>query len=233
MNINPIQVAVFILAFVPGYIFVHTLDYHLLKGEKSQFEKTVQVLLASTIIWLIALLFPFLFPVENKKEMIIYLISDLIKYSRSKEIINSEIIDYSGDAIYVFIVICFYSFILSNVLAILRRCKIIDLIIRTVTRRDWFKTVSLRFYTEQLGSTLLVTMKSEKKYVGVLVGAPDDKNDNSIILSNPSSIESLKFVKLAAKKMLINVTETSKIEVLKEKVRRNLWQLKKKSQGVR
>ncbi|MDR3312245.1 MAG: DUF6338 family protein, partial [Spirochaetaceae bacterium] len=55
MDFNPISLILFILVFVPGYIFIHILDYHLVKGEKSQFEKTVQGILASTIIWVIFL----------------------------------------------------------------------------------------------------------------------------------------------------------------------------------
>jgi purine-cytosine permease-like protein len=53
MDFNPVSLLLFILVLVPGYIFIHIRDYYLVKGEKSQFEKTVQGIIASTIIWVV------------------------------------------------------------------------------------------------------------------------------------------------------------------------------------
>ncbi len=43
---------------VPGFIFVEVRDYHLLRERKPQFEKTLEIVLLSGIIWALALAVP-------------------------------------------------------------------------------------------------------------------------------------------------------------------------------
>ena len=50
MDLFSFNTIILILFYVPGYIFIHTVDYFLLKREKTQFEITIQGLLASVCL---------------------------------------------------------------------------------------------------------------------------------------------------------------------------------------
>lgn len=50
MDLFSFNTIILILCYVPGYIFIHTVDYFLLKSEKTQFEITIQGLLASVCL---------------------------------------------------------------------------------------------------------------------------------------------------------------------------------------
>jgi len=230
MNFDPLQIGIFILAFVPGYIFIQTLDHHLLKGEKSQFEKTVQILLASTVIWLLAFSLP-LFPVQAEKNFILSVIRRSIICNGQNSNFTAEFANNADKAVILFACVCLYSFFLANVWGVLRRIRRIDGFIRRLTKRDWYKTVSLRFFSENINATILLTKKDKLRYAGVLNGAPDDKNDNCIILVNPSIVEknngSFEFKKLAARSILVNLNEIELIEVIRKYERRRTCPKKK------
>ena len=231
MNIGLIQIGIFLLAFVPGFIFIQTIDHHLLKGEKTQFEKTIQILLASTIVWLITIILP-LFPIQLEKNEIIYLIKINIQDDKGVKNILKEIVKHSEGIIKIYIFVCLYTFLAANIWGIIRRNKFVDKIIRFITKRDWYKTVALRFYDENINSTVVITKKDKSRYFGVLNGAPDDKTDNYIILSHPSFFkktivrkkEKFELIKLAALSIIINANEIELIEVIKKPKRRNIWQ---------
>jgi uncharacterized membrane protein len=224
MDFGPVQVGMFILAFVPGYIFIQTLDHHLLRGEKSQFEKTVQVLLASTVIWLFALTWPWLVPVEGEKKVLIGIVKNTIVSKKPKEDIIVELTMNSGKLALLYVFVCLYAFITSNLWGVLRRTKTVDYWIRKITKRDWYKTVALRFYDENVGSRVIITNKDKQRYVGRMNAAPDDKEDKCVILNDPYSIEKVdnkdSFTKLAAKSILINLDQVNLIEVISEPKRR-------------
>jgi len=232
MFFDPIQIGIFILAFVPGYIFIQTLDHHLLKGEKTQFEKTVQILLASTVIWLLALVCPFLVPVQNEKAILLDIIKKSITEAQVNTDLKAALMDNAGKAATLFITVCIYSFVFANLWGILRRTFLLDRIVRCLTKRDWYKTVSLRFFSENMNAVIAVTKKDKKRYIGVLNGGPDDKNDNCIIIADPLSVGKKNggyaFTRLAAKSLLLNVNEIEVIEVIKKPERRSSC-LKKKN----
>lgn len=227
MIFDPIQIGVFILAFVPGYIFIQTLDHHLLKGEKTQFEKTVQILLASTVIWLLALVCPFLVPVQNEKTVLLDIIRRAITEEKAYPVVKADLVTNAGKAAALFITVCVYSFLCANFWGILRRTSLLDRFVRRLTKRDWYKTVSLRFFSENINATVLVTKKDKLRYAGVLNGAPDDKNDNCIIIAAPHILEKrngkFEFIKLSANSLLVNTNEIEVIEVLKKPKRRFPW----------
>ena len=50
MDLFSFNTIILILFYVPGYIFIHTVDYFLLKREKTQFEITIQGLLVSVCL---------------------------------------------------------------------------------------------------------------------------------------------------------------------------------------
>jgi hypothetical protein len=230
MGIDIVQIVIFLLAFVPGFIFIQTIDHHLVKGEKSQFEKTIQILLASTIIWLISLFIP-IFPIQNEKIKIINYIKNNLQDNIEVKVITKGLIIYFEDIIKIYIFLCLYTFIFANLWGIIRRNNRIDNTIRMITKRDWYKTVSLRFYDENINSTIAITKKDKSRYIGILNGAPDDNTDNYILLLDPYIIEKKNkkyfLTKLAAISMIINLNEIDLIEVIKKPKRRKIWQKKK------
>jgi hypothetical protein len=215
MNFEPVQVVIFILIFVPGFIFVQTIDHHLQKGEKSQFEKTVQILLASTIIWVVVIILPLGLPGLSDRVFVMGLWKD---YLGHKENSAALLLSNYHKMIYLYVVVCLYTFVSGNIWGIVRRGKTFDRAIRRVTGRDWYKTVALRFYDESINARVIVTKKDKRKYLGILNGAPDDIKDDHVIIVDPHFIENTtdgsKFVKLKAIGMLFDMKEVETIEVL-------------------
>ena len=212
MEFNPISLLLFILVFVPGYIFIHILDYHLVKGEKSQFEKTVQGVFASTIIWVIFLFIPTIPLIETKRKLIFDCIFKIFVFNKilDDKAFNSVI--NAGLLLYFSVIIV--SVIVGNIWGWIRRRKRIDDCFRFFTGRDRYRTVSLRFFTEYFGSTIIVTNAGGKKYAGILTGAPDD-SDDAIILSKPLVLENREFVRMRALAILLYLKDIDRIEVIK------------------
>jgi len=211
MEIDGIKALSFVLVFVPGYIFIHTLDYHLIKGEKSQFEKTVQAILASTVLWTIFIIFPYQ-PLNDQKEAIINLVILIIKTPDNKYLLPS-LLDKLRIGLVLFLLFCFYSFFITTFYAILRKTKSISRVIQIFTTRDYFKQVALRFYTEGFNKLVLITMKNKNRYLGYLIGAPDQESDHKIILHDPYIIENSQLNKLWADRLLIDTNDVDLIEM--------------------
>jgi hypothetical protein len=212
MDFNPISLILFVLVFVPGYIFVHILDYHLVKGEKSQFEKTVQGILASTIIWVIFLFIPTIPVIDTNRRLITDFIFEIIvdKKTVDKESLGPVI----NAGLFLYFSILFISAIVGNIWGWVRRRKQIDDCLRFFTGRDRYKTVSLRFFTEYFGSTMMVTNAAGRKYAGILAGAPD-VTDDAIILNKPLVLEDNKFIRMRAVSILLYLKDVTRIEVIK------------------
>jgi hypothetical protein len=200
MDFNPISLILFILVFVPGYIFIHILDYHLVKGEKSQFEKTVQGILASTIIWVIFLFFPIFPIIDTNRKLIINFIFETFISKKEIDILNLRPVINAG--LFLYFLVLIVSAVIGNIWGWIRRRKQIDDILRFFTGRDRYRSVSLRFFTEYFGSTIIATNTEGKKYAGILAGAPDD-SDDAIILNKPLFLEGNKFTKMRAISILL------------------------------
>jgi Family of unknown function (DUF6338) len=59
---DPIRWGLYLLLVLPGFILVQTREYHLLLEKRSQFEKTLEILLWSAAIWMIACATPWSWP---------------------------------------------------------------------------------------------------------------------------------------------------------------------------
>jgi hypothetical protein len=212
MDFNPISLLLFILVLVPGYIFIHILDYHLVKGMKSQFEKTVQGIFASTIIWVIFLFVPTIPLVETKRKIVFDYISGL--FVTNKAVDNESIGPVINAGLFLYFSVIIISVIAGNIWGWIRRRKYADDFFRFFTGRDRYRTVSFRFFTEQFGSTIIVTNSGGKKYAGILTGALDDSND-AIILNNPFVFEGGNFVEMEAEIMLLYLKDIIRIETIK------------------
>lgn len=156
---------VFIIAFfIPGYIFIQTKDYFLLKREKTQFEKTIQGLIASVVIWFLFYLIK-LQPLNSEKESIIKLFI-LFKFEKNEYVLPCLINKFKYIAILILLV-CSYSFIFSCIISIIRKTNLISNIIQLITRRDYFERIEFRFFAESINETVVITMKNGKKYLGI------------------------------------------------------------------
>src|SRR5215469_5438459 len=64
---DPLKLGIYVLLLLPGFIFVQTRDYHLLREKRSQFETSLDILLWSAAIWMIACASPVWWPSHFRK----------------------------------------------------------------------------------------------------------------------------------------------------------------------
>lgn len=200
-----------VLFFIPGYIFIQTFDHFLLKREKTQFEKTVQGFIASIIIWIIFYINTFQF-FNKEKESIINLVIQKIK-NQHNLYVNDVLVSKAPYIGILILLLCLYSFLLASIISIIRKTKLVANIIQLFTGRDYFQNVEFRFYTEGINKTVIITMKNENRFVGILVGTPDQENDTKIIISDPYIIEKNILVKLRADRLLIDTNNVDLLEL--------------------
>ena len=91
---------------------------------------------------------------------------------------------------------------------------VVSKIIQKFTSRDYFQNVELRFYSEAINKVVIITMNNETKYLGSLIGTPDQENDKKIIVYDPYIIEKGKLVKLQADRLLIDTNNVGLLEVI-------------------
>ena len=203
MDLFSFNTIILILFYVPGYIFIHTVDYFLLKREKTQFEITIQGLLASVCLLIFFVIWPYQ-PFNAKKEFILQFLLNFIS-SKDKEVLFTNIsqnIKYIG---IIYFLLCLYSFVFSVLYSLIRRTKLISFIIQSVF---------LRFFHESINKMAIVTLDDNVKYWGYIVGSPDNEQSNHIILYNPLVFDKKKFIQLQAEKILIDTNKIKLIEVL-------------------
>ncbi|MGD0279328.1 MAG: DUF6338 family protein [Smithella sp.] len=216
MEIDGIKALTFVLVFVPGYIFIHTLDYHLLQGEKSQFETSIQAILSSVILWTIFLLFPWQ-PFNEQKQVIIQIFFSIIKNKNNTDVL-SKLFENINICLILFVLLCAYSFIISTIYAFLRKNRFTNYFIQLLTKRDYFKEVQFGFFFEAINQSVIITMKNKKKYLGRLIAAPDQKDDHNIVICDSYIQEKSKWSKLVADRLLIDLKEVDLISVRKEDI---------------
>lgn len=200
-----------LLIYVPGYIFIHTVDYFLLKKEKSQFEKTVQGLIAGIIIFIIFILIRYQ-PLNICKEKLIKLFILFIT-TGNKNYIQVDIIKCIG---VLYLLLCAYSFIIACIYSIIRKCRWFSSLLQKITKRDYFPSVDLRFYYEALNKIVIITLENNNRYLGYLIACPDNIFDKKIIIYQPHIIENEELFPLKADKILLDIDKTILIEIIKE-----------------
>ena len=114
----------------------------------------------------------------------------------------------------LFILLCFYSFVFAVLYSIIRKTYFISNLIQKLTSRDYFQNVELRFYSESINRVVIITMKKGTKYLGSLIGTPDQENDKKIIVYDPYIIENGILVKLQADRLLIDTNNVDLLEVV-------------------
>ncbi len=182
--LDPIKLGTYILFFIPGFIFVQTIEHHLLREKKPQFEKTLEIILWSAAIWTISVIFPIWWPWHSARGELVNGINAVIQNDPKLENIFSKIIELNRSSIRYFFTVCIWSFIIANLLGWVRKEKYLDAIIKWITGRDWYPSVAFRFYKENLDKLIEVRTDKER-YIGILYSAPDTQNDNYIIITSP------------------------------------------------
>src|SRR5258707_8074067 len=176
-TIDIVKVAVYITLFIPGFVYIQTIEHHLLREKKAQFEKTLEIVLSSTFIWAIALSLPIWWPWADSRERLVNRLSDILIKQQSVGLVSDGLAQLSRDSSNFFFSICLWTFASANIWGMIRENRWVDARIKYVTGRDWFPSVSFKFFQENLNRAIEVKV-SNKRYLGVLYIAPDNKDDN-------------------------------------------------------
>jgi hypothetical protein len=182
---DALKIGIYVLLILPGFIWVQTREYHLLREKRSQFEKTLEIVLWSAAIWIIACAFPYWCPANPR----------LIALSEARSALQStgaEVSVYwprllTTEAAIFFGSVCIWSFLGANLWGILRKTRYVDARIRWVTDRDWYPSVEQMFFVRNLNQAVIVETP-ETRYLGILFAAPDSKEDPYIVLSEVSRL---------------------------------------------
>lgn len=179
------KLGIYILLFIPGFIFVQTKDYHLLRENKAQFEKALEIILWSAFLWVLAgsILIRFL---GNCATEICKAIQIVIS-QQNIDFLAATNIEKVGSLGIFFLAVCVLSFILANLWGIFRKNPTVDRWIKWFTGRDWYASVAFKFFHMNVNKAIEVTIK-DTKYIGVLFSAPDTKEDKHIIIAKPKVV---------------------------------------------
>ena len=69
--IDLLDIGFYLLIFLPGFIFVQVIERHLLREKKPQFEKTIEIVLWSVLIWMVSLSIPIWWPFYSERELLL------------------------------------------------------------------------------------------------------------------------------------------------------------------
>lgn len=216
--LDPFKIGIIVLFFIPGFIFVQVIERHLLREKKPQFEKTFEIILWSAFIWIISISVHNLIlgldyqtavletilrsnnRVVNTKSNEYSIGPSAQNNSKKDEKISSteeqervtyptatEITELATHGMIFYFIVCFFSLAFSNVWGLLRKSRILNSIGRYLTGRDWYPSVKFKFFTENIDRAIELKVDGEQ-YLGVLLSAPDTKEDKHIIIRAPKKL---------------------------------------------
>lgn len=138
---DPLQLGIYILLLLPGFIWVQTFEHHLLREKKEQFVKTLEIILFSALIWIVAYALPFWWPYSDLRKAVLNSVIIALKSGRS---VPAE---WNPNAVVgFFLTVCGWTFVVANIWGILRKDRRVDARIKRITGRDWYPSVAFRFY---------------------------------------------------------------------------------------
>ena len=182
------NIGFYLLFFLPGFIFVQVVERHLLRENKPQFEKTIEIFLWSAFLWMIAIGVPAWSPFSYARESFLNSVREYITSMDAipevRTIIIRDLVDNLYNGIIFFFTVCSWSFIVANIWGMLRKSRRIGAFFVYVLGRDWYPTTAFKFFQFNIKKPVEVKV-GEKKYLGILHSAPDTKEDKYIILSKP------------------------------------------------
>ena len=182
---DALKIGVYVLLVLPGFIFVQTREYHLLREKRSQFEKTLEIVLWSAAIWTIACASPIWWPSNPRYLALCEAKSSLQDSAGDVRLDWPKLL--TTDAALFFASVCLWSFAGANFWGIFRKTRYVDAGIRWVTDRDWYPSVKQKFFAKNLNTAVIVETPAAR-YLGILFSAPDNKEDPHIILSEVSRL---------------------------------------------
>jgi len=180
---DPLKLGLYVLLLIPGFIFVQVREYHLLREKRSQFEKSLDIILWSAAIWIVACTIPFWWPLSASRTLAL----DETKRALQNASSPGWLKVFTTDAALFFGSVAGWSFVLANVWGIGRKAPLSDAIVHFITGRDWYPSVALKFFEQNIERVVVVETASDR-YLGVLHSGPDSKEDPHIILSEVSSL---------------------------------------------
>ena len=182
---DALKIGIYVFLILPGFILVQTREYHLLREKRSQFEKSLEIVLWSATIWIIACASPYWFP-ENPRSVALCEARNALQDSGSAVRIDWPQLLTTEAAIF-FATVCLYSFVGANLWGIIRKTRYVDAVIHWITGRDWYPSVKQKFFDRNLNQAVIVETP-QTRYLGILYSAPDTKEDPHIVLSEVSRI---------------------------------------------
>lgn len=199
--------------FLPGFIYIQIIEYHLLREKKNQFEKTLEIVLNSIFIWVISSFLPIWWPWNEQRLVLLEHLPQLLVVSNSADE-NLTSNDYRlliENAGYFFFAVIFWVLIFANIYGVIRKFRYVDGIFKVTTGRDWYPSVSFNFYQNYINKP--VEVKTENlRIIGILFSAPDTREDDYILLKDIYFI-----TEAGIEKSKINdsiLLETNKIEYI-------------------
>jgi hypothetical protein len=180
---DPLKLGLYVLLLLPGFIFVQVREYHLLREKRSQFEKSLDILLWSAAIWMVACTIPFWWPWSASRVLALGEAKLALQNASSPPWLKI----FTTDSALFFGTVSAWSFVIANAWGMVRKAKRTDAIVHFITGRDWYPSVALKFF-EQNVNKIVVVETTNDRYLGVLHSGPDSKEDPYIILSEVASL---------------------------------------------
>lgn len=223
MALDPFKVGLSILLFLPGFIFVEVREHHLARERKPQFEKTLEIILWSAFIWLIAFALPVWWPYSEGRNAVLEAVQRTARENGAGEWMTAMPNSSAG----YFLAVNGWAFVVANLWGMARKKTLVDAVIKSITGRDWYPSVRFRFFQDSLDKVVVVRLDN-RRYLGILFSAPDRKDDNFIILKEVSllpegdrqeeTIEPLPLVE----SLLLRVDDIQEIQSLERRVLRKI-----------
>lgn len=235
--VEPLKLGIYVLLLLPGFIYVQVSEHYLLREKKAQFEKTLEIILYSAFIWVIAFQVSRMFWGESGTAGIALQILDnrvrivedtpLVppinaqseiqptKAEVPKRIQQSEL---CGMLMESFLWVCLWTFVAANLLSFFRKIAWVDDKILSVTGRDWYPAVAYRFFHENVGRAIIVTV-GKSRYGGRLIGAPDNSEDRFLLLGDVHYAKDGKLTPMGIESILIRWDEVEEIQSYPKKTK--------------
>lgn len=175
---DALKFGAYVVLLLPGFIFVQTRDYHLLRENKGQFEKTLEIILWSAFLWVIACAVPIEWPFLHSR--VAALNSAATAVFGGAPGVTAAITRASGRFL---LTVCVWSFVAANFWGYLRKTRFVEVLVRWVTDRDWYPSVAFRFFKESVDRAVIIQV-DDTRYLGILFAAPDNKEDKYVLLKS-------------------------------------------------
>src|SRR5581483_205545 len=172
---DPLKLGLYVLLLLPGFIFVQVREYHLLREKRSQFEKSLDIILWSAAIWMVACTVPVWWPWSASRTLAL----DEAKRALQNASSPSWFSIFTADAAMFFGTGAGWSFVVANAWGIVRKAKGIDAFVHFITGRDWYPSVALKFLS-RISRGLL---SSRRQVIAIWVSCTADPTAERTLIS--------------------------------------------------